>query len=110
MGLDGREKFIEALDKSPDVDVYAKLPKTFKIPTPVGDYSPDWAISFAKGSVKHMYFVAETKGSLSSLQLREIEQVKIQCARKFFDLMESPNNIKYGVVENIDRLFDLAIS
>jgi type III restriction enzyme len=104
------KKFIEALDKSPDVDVYAKLPKTFKIPTPVGDYSPDWAISFAKGSVKHMYFVAETKGSLSSLQLREIEQVKIQCARKFFDLMESPNNIKYGVVENIDRLFDLAIS
>ena len=57
-----------------------------------------------------MYFVAETKGSLSSLQLREIEQVKIQCARKFSILWRSPNNIKYGVVENIDRLFDLAIS
>lgn len=101
------QNFIEALDGSSDVAVYAKLPKTFKIPTPVGDYSPDWAISFTEGSVKHIYFVAETKGSLSSLQLREIEHVKIQCARKFFDLMQPPDEVKYDVVESVDRLFDL---
>ena len=104
------QNFIEALDGSSEVAVYAKLPKAFKIPTPVGDYSPDWAISFTEGSVKHIYFVAETKGSLSSLQLREIEQVKIQCARKFFDLMQPPREVKYDVVESIDRLFDLATS
>jgi type III restriction enzyme len=104
------QNFIEALDGSSDVAVYAKLPKTFKIPTPVGDYSPDWAISFTEGSVKHIYFVAETKGSLSSLQLREIEHVKIQCARKFFDLMQPPDEVKYDVVESIERLYDLATS
>ncbi|MGI9345156.1 MAG: restriction endonuclease subunit R, partial [Gammaproteobacteria bacterium] len=102
------QKFIAALDSSTDIAVYAKLPRTFKIPTPVGDYSPDWAISFKKGSVRHIYFVAETKGSLSSLQLREIEQVKIKCAKKFFDLMQPPNEVKYDVVENLDRLFELA--
>lgn len=102
------QNFIESLDNSTDVAVYAKLPKTFEIPTPVGDYSPDWAISFKKGSVKHIYFVAETKGSLSSLQLREIEQIKIQCTRKFFDLMQPPNDVKYDVVESFGRLMDIA--
>ena len=57
--------------------VYAKLPKGFHIPTPVGNYSPDWAIAFKEGTVKHVYFVAETKGSMSSLDLREIEKGKI---------------------------------
>ena len=64
--------------------VYAKLPKAFHIPTPVGDYNPDWAISFKKDKVKHIYFIAETKGSMSSMDLRKIEESKIECARKFF--------------------------
>ena len=73
------------LDTSVEVVVYAKLPRGFLIPTPVGDYNPDWAIAFKEGAVKHVYFVAETKGSMSSMELRKIEETKIECARKFFD-------------------------
>ena len=77
------------LDTSNEVVVYAKLPRGFFIPTPVGDYNPDWAIAFKEGTVKHVYFVAETKGSLSSLQLKGVEDAKIECARKFFAELSS---------------------
>ena len=102
--------FAEALEASTDVVVYAKLPSGFFIPTPVGDYNPDWAISFREGSVKHFYFVAETKGSMSSMNLREIEKTKIECARKFFDEMNrryAPENVKYDVVDSFDRLMEV---
>jgi type III restriction enzyme len=65
-------EFAEELDASTEVKVYAKLPRGFAIPTPVGDYNPDWAIAFDAGKVRHIYFIAETKGSMSSLELREI--------------------------------------
>ena len=55
-------KFAEDLDAADEVCVYAKLPRAFQIPTPVGNYSPDWAIAFYEGTVKHIFFVAETKG------------------------------------------------
>lgn len=100
-------KFVEELDASKEVVVYAKLPRGFLIPTPVGDYNPDWAISFKEGSVKHIYFVAETKGSISSMDLREIEKTKIKCARKFFDEMNrrfAPENVKYDVVDSFGKL------
>lgn len=70
-------KFAEDLDATEEVCVYAKLPRTFQIPTPVGNYSPDWAIAFYEGKVKHIFFVAETKGTMESLELRPIEQAKI---------------------------------
>jgi len=73
-------KFAEALENSTEVSVYAKLPKSFHITTPVANYSPDWAIVFDKDKVRHIYFVAETKGSDSDLELREIEKLKIHCA------------------------------
>ena len=78
--------FVKELDTSNEVVVYAKLPKVFFIPTPVGSYNPERAISFKEGMVKHVYFVAETKGSMSSMELREIEKTKIECARKFFEM------------------------
>jgi type III restriction enzyme len=102
--------FAEALEASTEVVVYAKLPRGFLIPTPVGDYNPDWAISFKEGAVKHIYFVAETKGSMSSMDLREIEKTKIKCARRFFDEMNrrhSPENVKYDVVDSFGRLMEL---
>ena len=102
--------FAEALEASTEVVVYAKLPRGFLIPTPVGDYNPDWAISFKEGAVKHIYFVAETKGSMSSMDLREIEKTKIKCARKFFDTMNrrfSPENVKYDVVDSFGRLMEV---
>ncbi|SEJ01401.1 type III restriction-modification system endonuclease [Nitrosomonas eutropha] len=102
--------FAEALEASVEVVVYAKLPRGFLIPTPVGDYNPDWAISFKEGAVKHIYFVAETKGSMSSMDLREIEKTKIKCARKFFDEVNrrfAPENIKYDVVDSFGKLMEV---
>jgi len=102
--------FAEALEASVEVVVYAKLPRGFLIPTPVGDYNPDWAISFKEGAVKHIYFVAETKGSMSSMDLREIEKTKIKCARKFFEEMNrrfAPENVKYDVVDSFGRLMEI---
>ena len=99
--------FAEKLDVSDEVVVYAKLPGGFFIPTPVGDYNPDWAISFKEGSVKHVYFIAETKGSMSTLDLRGIEGRKIDCARKFFNKKAEASTgekVKYDVVTNYDQL------
>ncbi|CAA9892564.1 Type III restriction enzyme [Candidatus Methylobacter favarea] len=98
--------FVKELDASAEVMVYAKLPKGFFIPTPVGDYNPDWAISFKEGAVKHIYFIAETKGSMSSMDLRKIEECKIDCARKFFAKITS-EQIKYDVVDSYGKLMEL---
>ncbi|MGX9991657.1 restriction endonuclease [Rhizobium sp. Z1P35] len=103
-------EFVKELDTSSEVVVYAKLPRGFLIPTPVGDYNPDWAISFKSGSVRHIYFVAETKGSMSSMKLREIEKTKIECARKFFDEISrsiTRDRVKYDVVTDYAKLMDL---
>lgn len=102
--------FAEALETSTDVVVYAKLPHGFLIPTPVGDYNPDWAIAFKEGNIKHIYFVAETKGSMSSMKLREIEKTKIKCAYKFFDEMNrryAPENVKYDMVDSFGKLMEI---
>ena len=104
------KRFVADLDTSNEVVVYAKLPRGFLIPTPVGDYNPDWAISFKEGSVRHIYFVAETKGSMSSMKLREIENTKIACARKFFDEIGrrvSEDRVKYDVVTDYAKLMDI---
>ncbi|PXB98213.1 restriction endonuclease subunit R, partial [Pseudomonas aeruginosa] len=99
-------KFVEQLDASTEVVVYAKLPKSFFIPTPVGNYNPDWAIAFNEGKVKHIYFIAETKGSMSSLDLRAIEASKIACARKFFAKITS-EQVRYDVVDGYGKLMEL---
>lgn len=96
-------KFAQSLDESSEVCVYAKLPKTFKIPTPVGNYSPDWAIAFNKGSVKHIFFIAETKGSMNSMDLRPIEKAKIECAKALFNNIET-SNVRYYNVTDYDTL------
>lgn len=101
----GEQKFAQALDVSQEVAVYAKLPRGFYISTPVGKYNPDWAVAFREGSVKHIYFVAETKGSLDTLQLREIESAKIECARRHFHAISS-ENVKYDVVTNYQDLME----
>ncbi|RNL64527.1 type III restriction-modification system endonuclease [Zhongshania marina] len=103
-------EFVKELDTSAEVVVYAKLPRGFLIPTPVGDYNPDWAISFKEGSVKHIYFVAETKGSMSSMELRAIEHTKIECARKFFAEINrkiDPEHVKYDVVTSYGKLMEI---
>lgn len=101
-------QFVEKLEEANEVVVYAKLPKGFHIPTPMGNYSPDWAIAFEEGKVKHVYFVAETKGSMSSLQLREIEKNKIKCATKLYEKL-SRDDVKFsfGKVDSFETLLTL---
>jgi type III restriction enzyme len=90
---------------SKEVEVYVKLPKGFYISTPVGKYNPDWAIAFYEGKVKHIYFVAETKGDLG-LELRKIEEAKAHCAREHFRAI-SGENVMYDVVDSYERLWEL---
>ena len=97
--------FATDLDTNTDVAVYVKLPDGFYISTPVGHYNPDWAIAFYEGSVKHIYFVAETKGSMNSMQLRLIEESKIHCAREHFKAI-SGDNVVYDVVDSYTSLME----
>lgn len=103
---ENERNFVKELDTGTDIEVYSKLPKSFSIPTPVGSYNPDWAIAFKQGTVKHIYFIAETKGSMSSMELREIEKSKIECARKFFTKITS-DQVKYDVVTSYSKLMEL---
>ena len=100
-------RFAEDLDKADEVCVYAKLPRSFQIPTPVGNYAPDWAIAFNDGyGIKHIYFVAETKGTMESLELRPIEQAKIKCARKLFNEL-STSKVRYHDVTSYEDLLNV---
>ena len=105
-GMSGERRFVEDLDSAEEVCVYAKLPKGFHIPTPVGNYSPDWAIAFNEGTVKHIYFIAETKGTMESLQLKLIEQAKIACAKKLFNEISS-NKVRYHDVDSYQSLLNI---
>ncbi len=102
---DGEKDFAQALEKATEVCVYAKLPRSFQIPTPVGNYAPDWAIAFEKDKVKHVFFVAETKGSMDSMMLRPVEKAKIECAKKLFN-EASTGNVHYAHVASYQDLLN----
>lgn len=99
-------KFAKELDVATDVAVYVKLPDGFYISTPVGHYNPDWAIAFKDGTVKHIYFVAETKGSMDTLELRGIEEAKIHCAREHFKAI-SKGEVVYDVIDSYRSLLNI---
>ena len=98
--------FAQDMDAANEVCVYARLPRGFQIPTPVGDYAPDWAIAFNKGAVKHVFFVAETKGTMDTMQLDVVENSKIACAKKLFNEM-STEGVRYHHVATYDELLGL---
>ena len=100
------KKFARSLDQATEVCVYAKLPRGFQIPTPVGNYSPDWAIAFNEGTVKHVFFIAETKGDMSSMELRPIEKAKIDCARALFNNL-SGADVRYDCVDSYEKLLSV---
>lgn len=100
------KNFATELDTNRDIAVYVKLPDGFYISTPVGHYNPDWAIAFYEGSVKHIYFVAETKGSMNSMQLRLIEESKIHCAKEHFKAV-SNDEVVYDVIDSYKALLDI---
>ena len=105
-GKSVEQRMAEDMDIAEEVSVYAKLPRGFKIPTPVGNYSPDWAIAFNKGKVKHIFFIAETKGTMDSLNLKPIEQAKIKCAKKLFANLNE-NDVVYHEVDSYQSLLDV---
>lgn len=102
---DGERQFAENLEIAKDVVVYAKLPRTFQIPTPVGNYAPDWAIAFESDGIKHIYFIAETKGTMDSMQLKQVELAKIECAKRLFNEY-STHNVRYEHVDSFEKLRD----
>ncbi len=102
----GEKQFANDLEAAPEVVVYAKLPRSFQIPTPVGNYAPDWAIAFQEGSVRHVYFVAETKGTLDTLELRNVEESKIKCAKKLFNEI-STADVRYDYVHSYEDLLNV---
>lgn len=103
---DGEKKFAEGLQSATEVLIFAKLPRKLKIPTPVGDYAPDWAIVFDEGTVRHVFFVAETKGSLDKMELRGVELAKTECAKKLFNSI-STNDVRYGVIDKFENLYNI---
>jgi len=103
-------RFVKELDISSEVVVYSKLPRGFSIPTPVGNYNPDWAIAFDKDQVKHVYFVAETKGTMQTLELKGIENTKIECAKRFFNELNEKidsQKVEYKVADSYENLMKL---
>lgn len=111
MFLDGKveEDFAKEMDiPDNEVYIYAKLPRGFQIPTPMGNYAPDWAIVFHQDKVKHIFFVAETKGSLDSEELRGIEDGKISCAKKLFSSIRT-RDIHYEHVSKYQDLMDIVM-
>lgn len=100
-------EFTKNLEQATEVVVYAKLPKGFYIATPVANYSPDWAIVLDNEKVKHIYFVAETKGSENTNDLRGIEALKIHCAKEHFKSI-SNGEVKFDVIATYDKLRDIA--
>ena len=107
----GTEKpFAEKLEREDNVVVYTKLPRGFYINTPMGHYNPDWAIAFKEGSVKHIYFVAETKGAskyeLKTADLRDVEESKIECARRHFASI-SGSDVRFEIITSYDKLYDM---
>mgnify|MGYP007031289284 FL=1 len=98
--------FAEALEGANEVLIFAKLPRKLKIPTPVGNYAPDWAMVFEDGAVRHVFFVAETKGSLEKMELRGVELAKTECAKRLFNSI-STNTTRYDVVDRFENLYDI---
>ncbi len=99
------KRFVNNLEVASEVEVYAKLPKKFKIPTPVGNYSPDWAVAFKEGTARHIYFVAETKGSMNSTDLRGAEKVKVDCAKLLFNKINT-SDVRYWPVASYHELLN----
>ena len=105
----GERNFAHDLDEANEVVVYAKLPRSFRIPTPVGNYAPDWAIAMHKDNVRHIFFIAETKGSLQSMQLNAIENAKIDCCSRLFNEI-STDAVRYHKVTSYQDLIDAMTS
>jgi type III restriction enzyme len=101
---DIERSFAEDCEKEESIKFFFKLPRGFKIPTPIGNYIPDWAIIVEVDEAPKVYFVAETKGTLDRQMLRELERMKIECGTKHFALFK-PLGIEYKLAVTTKDLF-----
>ncbi len=98
-------KFADQLEKNDAVRVYAKLPGWFRVPTPLGSYNPDWALLAEQDEGQRLYFVVETKGSLSGSDLRGAENAKIECGKAHFNALEvGEAPAQYRIARSVDDL------
>lgn len=101
---DTERNFAQGLENNDNVVVYTKLPDWFKIPTPLGNYNPDWAVlvrpDLSKNEEK-LYFIVETKGSVFEEDRRETENLKIKCGRKHFKAISE--DIDFEISNNFDN-------
>ena len=82
-------EFALSCEQDPNIKFYIKLPRAFKIKTPLGMYNPDWALALEKDGKDQLYFIVETKGSIASEDLRPTELAKIRCGEKHFAAIET---------------------
>jgi len=100
---DTERVFALDLEKNSAIKVYVKLPGWFTIPTPLGNYNPDWAVVVEKEGEERVYFVVETKGGLFKDDLREKEKAKIDCGKVHFNaIAEGDSPAHYIVARNIE--------
>ena len=98
-------RFAEALESDEDVAAFVKLPRWFRIPTPLGTYNPDWAMVSTAENGESLFFVVETKGTVFINDLRDSEAAKIYCGRAHFrSLAETENPIAYRVATSLDEV------
>ena len=99
---DVEREFVSDCVAANEVKFFFKLPRRFKIPTPIGFYIPDWAVLFEQS--KRIYFVAETKGNVETQNLRGTEKMKIECGERHFGLFESLG-VEYKVATKLKELY-----
>jgi type III restriction enzyme len=100
---DTEADFADQLEKNTAVKVYAKLPGWFTVPTPLGNYNPDWAVLLEKDGTERLYFVVETKGGLFTDDLRGKEGAKIKCGKAHFGALGAGENpARYVVASSLD--------
>ncbi|WP_375675229.1 hypothetical protein [Bartonella sp. CL100XZDX] len=99
--------FAQSFEKNDEIKVYAQLPKWFKIDTPLGSYTPDWAVLFEQDGQEKLYFVVESKGSIFEDMLRDLEKAKIHCGHEHFKALGE--NTQYIVSDNYETFIDQAL-
>jgi len=92
-------QFAKDCETSEQIELYFKLPTWFKIPTPIGNYNPDWAVVFK--NEKKIYFVAETKSTTDLSKLRPDEAMKIRCGEKLYSSIE---DVEFKLVTSVREL------
>lgn len=104
-------RFILQLDAHAAVQVFAKLPDSFTIPTPLGEYHPDWMVLLRAGNARQRFFVLDTQTALAASRPRHSALAKLDCVRKFFEQLHGSHSsmtIQFELVATFEELLERA--